>query len=149
MTSGQLASLSQCQAPIWGPRPDFFYWHSVVGLLMWGALFDKRTCLLFTVNCWPSPAQSFSWIIARHLWIEYLYQLRNVLCLEYVARKFRLPSGLELKMLGKQFLLYTLSPYIWDPVSAVIIPQDQLECDIIWNGYMIAEIVCQCDNWEE
>lgn len=53
-----------------------------------------------------------------------------MLCLEYVAWKLKLPSGLELKMFRKQFLLYSLSPYIRDSVSAVIIPQDQLECDI-------------------
>jgi hypothetical protein len=53
-----------------------------------------------------------------------------VLCLEYVALKFGLPSGLELKLLGKLFLLFSLSLYIQDFVAAVIIPLDQLEYEI-------------------
>jgi hypothetical protein len=37
-TDGQSASLSSCQAPIWSLRPNFYYCHTVAGLLMWGAL---------------------------------------------------------------------------------------------------------------
>jgi hypothetical protein len=37
-TDGQSASLSWCQAPIWGLRLDFHCCQTVVGLLMWGAL---------------------------------------------------------------------------------------------------------------
>jgi hypothetical protein len=44
--------LSWNEAPIWGLRPDFYYPQPVAGLLMWGALSDKRAGL--------SPAQSFS-----------------------------------------------------------------------------------------
>jgi hypothetical protein len=40
-TDGQLASLSWCQAPIWGPRPNFYYSQTVAGLLMWSALSDE------------------------------------------------------------------------------------------------------------
>jgi hypothetical protein len=43
MTDGQSASLSWCQAPIWGPRPDFCYCQTVAGLLMWGALSSEWT----------------------------------------------------------------------------------------------------------
>jgi hypothetical protein len=43
MTEGQSASLSWCQAPIWGLRPDFYYCHTDAGLLMWGAFSDERT----------------------------------------------------------------------------------------------------------
>jgi hypothetical protein len=45
-TDGQTASLSWCQAPTWGLRPDFYYCQTVAGLLMWGALSDERTGLL-------------------------------------------------------------------------------------------------------
>jgi hypothetical protein len=48
-TDGQSASLSWCQAPIWGLRPDFYYCQIVTGLLMWGALSDERTGLSFTI----------------------------------------------------------------------------------------------------
>jgi hypothetical protein len=44
-TDGQSASLSWCQAPIWGLRPDFYDCQTVAGLLMWGALSDERTDL--------------------------------------------------------------------------------------------------------
>jgi hypothetical protein len=47
MTDGQSASLSWSKAPIWGLRPDVYYCQTVAGLLMWGALSDKRTGLSF------------------------------------------------------------------------------------------------------
>jgi hypothetical protein len=49
-TDGQSASLSGCQSPIWGLRPDFYYCQTVAGLLMWGALSDERTGLSFTIT---------------------------------------------------------------------------------------------------
>jgi hypothetical protein len=48
-TDGQSASLSWNKAPIWGLRPDFYYCHTFVGLLMLGAFSDERTGLSFTV----------------------------------------------------------------------------------------------------
>jgi hypothetical protein len=59
MTNGQLPNLSWCQAPIWGPRPDFYYSQTVVGLLMWGTLSDETTGLLFTIAAIPRQ-HSFS-----------------------------------------------------------------------------------------
>jgi hypothetical protein len=44
---GQSASLPWNKAPIWGLRPDLDYCRVVAGLLMWGALSDERTDLLF------------------------------------------------------------------------------------------------------
>jgi hypothetical protein len=46
-TDGQPATLSWNKAPIWGLRPGRYYCMTVVGLLMWGALSDERTGLLF------------------------------------------------------------------------------------------------------
>jgi hypothetical protein len=46
-TDGQSASLSWNEAPIWGLRPDLYYYQTVAGLLMWGALSDERTDLSF------------------------------------------------------------------------------------------------------
>jgi hypothetical protein len=40
MTDGQSASLSSNKTPIWGLRPDLYYYQTVVGLLMWGTLSD-------------------------------------------------------------------------------------------------------------
>jgi hypothetical protein len=48
-TDGQSASLSWCQAPIWGLRPDFYYRQTVAGFLTWGALPDARTGLPFSI----------------------------------------------------------------------------------------------------
>jgi hypothetical protein len=50
---GQSASLSWNKAPIRGLRPDFYYCQTFAGLLMWGALSDKRTGLLFTISAGP------------------------------------------------------------------------------------------------
>jgi hypothetical protein len=47
-TDGQSAMLSWNKAPIWGLRPDFYYFQTVAGLLIWGAVSDERTGLLFT-----------------------------------------------------------------------------------------------------
>jgi hypothetical protein len=52
-TDGQPASLSWNKAPIWGLRPDLHYCQTVAGLLMWGALVDKRTSLPFTIATGP------------------------------------------------------------------------------------------------
>jgi hypothetical protein len=52
-TDGQSASLSWHKAPIRGLRPDFYYCQTVAGLLMWGALSDERTGLLFTIAAGP------------------------------------------------------------------------------------------------
>jgi hypothetical protein len=48
-TDGQSASLSWHKAPIWGLRPDFYYWQTITGMLMWGALSDGRMGLSFTI----------------------------------------------------------------------------------------------------
>jgi hypothetical protein len=50
---GQSASLSWCQAPNWGPIPDFDYCQTVARLLMWGALSDDRTGLSFAIAVDP------------------------------------------------------------------------------------------------
>jgi hypothetical protein len=58
-SDGQSASLSWNKAPIWGLRPDFYYYLSVAVLFMWGVLSDERTgsCLQLLL---VSPAQPFS-----------------------------------------------------------------------------------------
>jgi hypothetical protein len=40
--------VSWCQTPL-GPRPNFCYCQAVAGLLIWGALSDERTGLLFSI----------------------------------------------------------------------------------------------------
>jgi hypothetical protein len=51
-TDGQ-PSLSWNKAPFWGLRPDLYYCLTVAGLLIWGALFDERTGLSFTIAAGP------------------------------------------------------------------------------------------------
>jgi hypothetical protein len=50
---GQPTSLSWNKAPIWGIRPDFYYYQTVAVLLFWGALSDERTGLSFTIFAGP------------------------------------------------------------------------------------------------
>jgi hypothetical protein len=54
-TDGQLPSLSWNKAPVWGLRPDFYYYQTVTDLLMWSTLSDEKTDLSFTVA--PGPRQ--------------------------------------------------------------------------------------------
>jgi hypothetical protein len=60
-TDGQSASVSRCQAPIWGLRSDIYYCQAVVGLLMWGALSDERMGLPSTIAAGPRQ-RSHSWV---------------------------------------------------------------------------------------
>jgi hypothetical protein len=53
-TDGQSAGLYFKKAPTWGLRSDFYYCHTVAGLLMWGALSDERMCLSFTTASYIS-----------------------------------------------------------------------------------------------
>jgi hypothetical protein len=43
----QSENLSWKKATIWGLKPDLYYYQTVAGLLMWGALPDERTGLSF------------------------------------------------------------------------------------------------------
>jgi hypothetical protein len=60
-TDGQTASLSSCEATIWGLRPDFYYCLTVACLFMWGAVSDERTGLPFTSVSGPRQ-RSRSWV---------------------------------------------------------------------------------------
>jgi hypothetical protein len=53
-TDCQSASLSWCQAPIWGPRPHFYCCQ-----LRAGPLWREDESVVYNC-CWSSPAQSFS-----------------------------------------------------------------------------------------
>jgi hypothetical protein len=59
-TDGQSTSLSWNKAPVWGLGPNFYYCHTVAGLLMWGVLSLWREDGSVLLNfCWTSPAKSF------------------------------------------------------------------------------------------
>jgi hypothetical protein len=58
-TDGQPASLSWNKAPFWGLRPDLYYSQTVAGFLIWGALSDERTGLLFTIAAGPRQRSHF------------------------------------------------------------------------------------------
>jgi hypothetical protein len=49
------------KAPIWGLRPYFYYCQTVSGLLIWGALSDKRKGLSFTIAAGPRQRSHF-WV---------------------------------------------------------------------------------------
>jgi hypothetical protein len=67
--------VSLCQAPIWGLRPDFYHCQTVAGLLMWGALSDERTGLLFTIAAGPRQRSHFRVRVLLGLAIKF-YSLR-------------------------------------------------------------------------
>jgi hypothetical protein len=46
-TDGQSASLTWNKAPIWGLRPDIYYFLTITVLLLWSALSDEMTDLSF------------------------------------------------------------------------------------------------------
>jgi hypothetical protein len=52
-TDGKSATLSCCQAPIWGLQPDFYYSKTVAGVLVCGSLSDERTGLPFIIAAAP------------------------------------------------------------------------------------------------
>jgi hypothetical protein len=68
MTDGQLASPSWFRAPIWVPRTDFYYSQTVTGLLMWGALSNERTGLLFTIAAGPRQCSHSQFRVPRVSW---------------------------------------------------------------------------------
>jgi hypothetical protein len=55
----QSVRLSWNKAPIWGLRPDFYYFQTIAGLLMWGAPSDERTGLSFTTAASPRQSSHF------------------------------------------------------------------------------------------
>jgi hypothetical protein len=64
----QSASLSWCQAPIWGLRPDFYYCQTVRVCWYGGVLSDERTGLLFTIAAGPRQ-RSHYWVrVSRDSW---------------------------------------------------------------------------------
>jgi hypothetical protein len=52
-TDGQSVSPSWNKPSIWDLRSDFYFCQTVTGLLMWGALSDKRTGLSITIAASP------------------------------------------------------------------------------------------------
>jgi hypothetical protein len=58
-TDGKSAGLSWNKAPIWGLWPDFYYWLTVAGLLIWGDLSDERAGLSFTIAAGPRQSSHF------------------------------------------------------------------------------------------
>jgi hypothetical protein len=58
-TDGQPTSLSWNKSPIWGLRPDLYYCLTIAGLLLWGALFDDRMGLSFTIAAGPRQRSNF------------------------------------------------------------------------------------------
>jgi hypothetical protein len=58
-TDGQSASLSWNEAFIWGSRPDIYYCHTVMGLLLWALSLTRGRVCRYN-RCWPLQAQSFS-----------------------------------------------------------------------------------------
>jgi hypothetical protein len=65
VTSQRSVIKSWCPGLIWDPRTDFYHCQTLAGLLMWGALFDERTGLSFTIAAGPRQL-SYSQIRVPH-----------------------------------------------------------------------------------
>jgi hypothetical protein len=76
MTDGQPASLSWNKAPIWGLRPDLYYCLTVAGLSFWGALFDERTGLSFTIPAGPRQRSHF--LVLSTTTVRYCQQIKQI-----------------------------------------------------------------------
>jgi hypothetical protein len=61
LTVSRPLSLSWNKAPIWALRSDLYYFQTVAGLLMWGALSDERTGPVFGIAAGPLQ-RSHSWV---------------------------------------------------------------------------------------
>jgi hypothetical protein len=70
-TEGQPASLSWNKAPVWGLRPDFCYYLTVAGLLIWGTLSDERAGLSFTIAFGPRQRSHFQDHIPCNSWLYF------------------------------------------------------------------------------
>jgi hypothetical protein len=60
-TDGQSASLSWCQAPIMGLRPDIYYCQTAVGLLILGPSLWRENGSAFSIHSGPRQ-RSHSWV---------------------------------------------------------------------------------------
>jgi hypothetical protein len=110
-TDGQSASVSWCQANIWGPRPDFCYYHTVSNLLMWGVLPDEKKGLSFTIAAGPHQRSHSRVRVPRDSW-PYFTVLDS---------KFLQPGGPDLRIYilqehGGRWPSYT--PKQWVPFSS-------------------------------
>jgi hypothetical protein len=56
------------QAPIWGPRPNFYYCHTLAGLLRWGVLSDEGMGLSFTIAAGPRQRSHSQVRVPRDSW---------------------------------------------------------------------------------
>jgi hypothetical protein len=67
-TDRQSVSLFWNKAPVWGLRPDLYYWQTVTGLLMWGAVTDDRTGLSFIIAHGPRQRSHFRVLLPWESW---------------------------------------------------------------------------------
>jgi hypothetical protein len=100
-TDGQSASLSLCQAPIWGLRPDFYYCQTVAGLLMWGVLSDERTGLPFSIAAGCRQC-SHSWVRVHIL----LSQIRDFPNLQGQVPVFIFPGNRVAQLYPRHWVIF-------------------------------------------
>jgi hypothetical protein len=100
-TDGKSFSLSWCQAPIWGLRPDFYHYQTIARLLMWVALSEAKTglSLLQTVPVMISRP----WSRRKHRFQLFLYCCTHACCRGNVFAEPFLSNG-SLFMLIKSLL---------------------------------------------
>jgi hypothetical protein len=154
-TDGQSASLSWCQTPTSGPRPDFYYCQTVAGLLMWGTHSDERAGLSFTISAGPRQRSHSRFPVHRDSWPYFTVSDSRlpqpggtcpyVKCLSYSRcshLKHRASVGFEptILVLKRAKTFYTL-----DRMATVI---GYVKCSTLYNGDGLRLTVCVCYSWE-
>jgi hypothetical protein len=90
-TDGQSASLSWNKAPIWGLRPDLYYYQTVAVFYVGRSLWQEDGSVVYNC-CWPSPALSFSGsrpvgylsFASRYIDWDRISRKTRITCQEYV-----------------------------------------------------------------
>jgi hypothetical protein len=103
-TDGQSAGLCWNKAPIWGQRPDFYCCQTVAGFLMWNALFDEKTGLLFTITAGPRQRRHSR---VRVPWDSWPYFT--------ISDSIDFPSRRLLRLAGSRWRHSTPPPHWWIP----------------------------------
>jgi hypothetical protein len=119
-TNGQSASLSWNKAPIRGLPLDLYYCQTVTGLLMSGALSDKRTCLPFTIavgHCQRCHSRVRGNHCSIKLYIYEVYYVHGIKKLVSIVSEFLQSTGhsrnSRVQNSGTEFLKFVkLSHYL-------------------------------------
>jgi hypothetical protein len=116
-TDGQSASMSWCQAPIWGLWPDYYYCQTIAVLLTWASLSDERSGLSFTMY-------NVQYIYILHVILRYSHTLSLSLSLSFThTHTHTLSLSLSLSLFHTHTHTHTLTLTIPLQIYCIYIAQ--------------------------